>query len=275
MSGSRRTLRIATFNVNSIRARLPILLEWLERERPSVVCLQETKAQDVDFPQEAVRAAGYEALFRGEKSYNGVAILARAPIEPVQIGFHDGGPADESRLLIARTDGVVVCNTYVPQGRAPDHPMFAYKLEWFARLRRTFETLFSPTDPMIWCGDFNVAPEPIDVHDPKRLLGHVCFHPEAQRALAAVKVWGFTDVFRKHRPDPGEYSFFDYRVKDAVTRKVGWRVDHVWATEPLAERSVDAWIDLDPRRAERPSDHTPTVAAFDWPVKRDSSASSA
>jgi len=255
--------RIATFNVNSVRARLPILLDWLESERPTVVCLQETKTQDVTFPADEIAAAGYHAVFAGEKSYNGVAVLSDQEIEVVQNGFADGGPADESRLIIARVGDVTICNSYVPQGRATDHPMFAYKLEWFARLRRMFETISSPSEPLIWCGDFNVAPEPMDVHDPKRLLGHVCFHPDAHAALADVKTWGFTDVFRKHRPDPGEFSYFDYRVKNAIERKVGWRIDHIWATQPVAERSVDAWIDLAPRQAERPSDHTPMLAEFD------------
>ena len=255
-------LRFATYNVNSVRARLPILVQWLEAERPTVVCLQETKTQDETFPVDELRSVGYQSFYRGEKSYNGVAILADREIEPVQAGFDDGGPKDESRLLVARVADILVCNTYVPQGRATDHPMFAYKLEWFDRFRRLLGAIAAPDVPLLWCGDFNVAPEPIDVHDPKRLLGHVCFHPEAQSALSAVKAWGFVDVFRKHRPDPQEYSFFDYRVKDAVDRKIGWRIDHVWATRPLADRSVDAWIDLGPRRAEKPSDHTPMVATF-------------
>ena len=256
-------IHIATYNVNSVRARLPLLLDWLDTTRPAVVCLQETKTQDETFPVDEFAEMGYRAWYRGEKSYNGVAILADREIEPVQAGFNDDGPTDESRLLIARIAGVTICNTYVPQGRATDHPMFAYKLEWFARFRRLLETIATPDAPVLWCGDFNVAPEPIDVHDPKRLLGHVCFHPDAQAALADVKTWGFTDVFRKHKPGPQEYSFFDYRVKDALDRKVGWRIDHIWATPALEARSVDAWIDLEPRRADKPSDHTPMVAAFD------------
>lgn len=254
---------IATFNVNSVRARLHVLLPWLDAARPDVVCLQETKAQDADFPAPPLEEAGYHIAFRGEKSYNGVAILSRTPIQSSRFGFEDGGPTDETRLAIATIQGITVVNTYVPQGREPDHPMFAYKLEWFARLRTLFEHLTSPDHPVLWVGDLNVAPEPIDVYDPKRLLGHVCFHPQATEALERVKAWGFVDVFRKHVPEPEQYTYYDYRMKDPLARNRGWRIDHILATAPLAQRSIRSWIDLDPRQAERPSDHTPLLAVFD------------
>lgn len=255
------TLRVATYNVNSVRARLPVLLPWLERVRPDIVCLQETKAQDPDFPLASFRDLGYEAVFRGEKSYNGVAILSTTKPTRVTFGLDDSLAADEARLAAATVRGLRVVNTYVPQGRATDDPMFAYKLEWLARLRAYFERIDVPR--ILWMGDLNVAPEPIDVHDPKRLVGHVCFHPDARRALDAMRELGFEDVFRRHVPDSGQYSFFDYRVKDAVGRNVGWRVDHIWASAPLARRSTAAWIDLAPRRAEGTSDHAPVVAEFD------------
>lgn len=255
-------LRVATYNVNSVRARLPVLGPWLDRARPDIVCLQETKVVDEAFPADAFRALGYRSVFRGQKSYNGVAILSTKEPSDVRFGLEDEGPQDETRLAAASFGKIHVVNTYVPQGRDVDDPMFAYKLAWLARLRRYVERRFTPRALVVWAGDFNIAPEPIDVHDPKRLLGHVCFHPDAHRALAEVKAWGFVDVFRKHVPDPGQYTFFDYRVKDSVARGLGWRVDHVWATEPLAEKSTAAWIDLDPRTGETPSDHTPLVAEF-------------
>ena len=257
------SLTVSTFNVNSVRARLPILTDWLDRVRPDVLCLQETKAQDHDFPVDAFRERGYEVVFRGQKSYNGVAIASRHPIDSADFGFDDGGSPDETRLAIVQIRGISIVNTYIPQGRAPDDPMFAVKLAWLGRLRDRFERAFHPDASLIWVGDFNVAPEPIDVHDPKRLLGHVCYHPEAHRALAEVKDWGFVDVFRKHEPGPGQYTFYDYRAKDPVRNGRGWRVDHIWATAPMADRSTRAWIDLEPRQAERPSDHTPLLATFD------------
>ncbi len=254
---------VATWNVNSIRSRLHTLLPWLERVSPDVVCLQETKVQDHEFPVSTIEEAGYHAAFRGEKSYNGVAILSKTPSENVRCGFDDGGPPDEARLIVGEVNGVPIVNTYVPQGRAPDHPMFATKLEWFARLRAYFESHFSPDEPFLWLGDLNVAPEPIDVHDPKRLAGHVCFNPQVTEALEDVKSWGLADLFRKHVPEPGQYTYYDYRAKDGVAEGKGWRVDHILATQSLADRSTKAWIDLEPRQGEKPSDHTPMLVEFD------------
>jgi exodeoxyribonuclease-3 len=181
----------------------------------------------------------------------------------VAFGFDDGGDPDEPRLIRVVIGGIPVVNTYVPQGRSPDSPHFQYKLEWLARLRAFFERHYSPQEPFLWMGDFNVAPDPIDVHDPKRLKNHVDFHPEARAALEQVRAWGFVDVFRLHHPDePGQYTFWDYRVRGALERGLGWRVDHIWATDPLAQKSTRAWIDVEARRAERPSDHTFLVAEF-------------
>jgi exodeoxyribonuclease-3 len=253
---------VATWNVNSVRSRLHALLPWLEKVGPDVVCLQETKVQDHAFPTSAIEGAGYHAAFRGEKSYNGVAILSKTPVENVRCGFNDGGPPDETRLIVGEVSGIPIVNTYVPQGRAPDHPMFAYKLEWFARLRVFLESHFSPDEPLLWAGDLNVAPEPIDVHDPRRLIGHVCFNPHVTGALESVKSWGLVDVFRTHVPDPGQYTYYDYRTVDGIAEGKGWRVDHILATRSLADRSVTAWIDLDPRQGEKPSDHTPLAAGF-------------
>jgi len=256
-------LVVATWNVNSIRSRLHVLLPWLDEVGPDVVCLQETKVQDPDFPRGVVEESGYRAIFRGEKAYNGVAILSKRPIELACSGFDDGGPADEARLIVGEVDGVTIVNTYVPQGRAPDHEMFAYKLEWFARLRAFFEAHFSSEDPLLWVGDLNVAPEAIDVWDPKRLAGHVCFNPQVTEALENVRSWGWVDVFRKHVPDAGQYTYYDYRTNEGVAEGKGWRVDHVHATRPLADQSTKASIDLEPRRAPRPSDHAPMLVEFD------------
>jgi exodeoxyribonuclease-3 len=258
-----QTFRIATYNVNSIRSRLHILLPWLAENRPDVLCLQETKVADALFPAGAFSEAGYHSLFRGAKQYNGVAILSREEPREVRCGLADGGPVDEDRLVAASFSGIRVVNTYVPQGRERDTTHFAYKLEWFSRLRRFLADSGSPGDPLIWCGDLNVAPEEIDVHDPKRLLGHVCFTPEVWEAFASVRSWGLVDIFRKYHPgEAGRYTFFDYRVPGAVKRGLGWRIDHILATETLAERSLRCEIDMAPRLAERPSDHTILAAEF-------------
>jgi len=256
---------VATWNVNSVRARMHILIPWLEGVGPDVLCLQETKAQDHDFPVEAIEEAGYQAVYRGEKSYNGVAILSKTEIGETSFGFDDGGPADEARLLIAEVGGVTLINTYVPQGRELDHPMFAYKLEWFARLRALMKARFTPEDSLLWVGDLNVAPTQIDVWwgREKPDAEHVCYHPAVTQALEGVTGWGLSDVFRKHHPEPDQYTYYDYRARGGVESRKGWRIDHIQATRSLTDRSVASWIDLDPRRAEKPSDHTPLLASFD------------
>jgi len=255
---------LATFNVNSVRSRLDVLLPWIARHRPDVLCLQEIKVETGKFPAEPFEQAGYNCAVFGEKSYNGVAILSREPLADVRRGLEDGREKSEpARLIRARVRGIAVVNTYVPQGHEPDSEKFRYKLEWLARLRRFFEREYSPADPVLWCGDMNIAPTPIDIYDPKGLLGHVGFCPEVWKALGAVTAWGFEDVFRRHRPEPGWFSYYDYRARDPVKNKTGWRVDHIYCTAPLAARSTDCWIDVETRLAEKPSDHCPVVAEFE------------
>jgi exodeoxyribonuclease-3 len=258
-------VKIATFNVNSIRSRMDPLLAWLSAHRPDVICLQETKVVDALFPAGALGGAGYHAVFRGQKSYNGVAILSRRPPDDAAFGLDDGGPADGTRLARARFGDLHVVNTYVPQGRAIDHEMYAYKLEWLRRLRRYFERHFQPRDRVVWAGDCNVAAEPIDVHNPEERGNHVCFHENARRAFAECRGWGFADVFRRHHPEPGHYTFFDYRTVFAAKRGLGWRIDYIHATEPLAALCASARIDLQPRLGPRPSDHTVLSAEFAIP----------
>lgn len=253
---------IATFNCNSVRTRLEVVVGWLRENRPDVLCLQETKVVDERFPEVALRDAGYHVVFRGMKGYNGVAIASRRVPDAVSFGLCDRGPADEARLAHARFGDVEVINTYVPQGRAIDHEMFAYKVRWYGRLRRYFERRCSPSGRVVWAGDLNVAAAPIDVHNPEERANHVCYHRDARRAFERCRAWGFEDVFRRHHPESGHYTFFDYRkAVDTVSPK-GWRLDYILATRALAGRSRDAWIDLAPRRGERPSDHTPVAAVF-------------
>lgn len=255
--------KIASFNTNSIRSRVDIVIPWLVKEQPDVLCLQETKVEDKDFPAEPFKQAGYDVVFNGRKSYNGVAIASRRDIAGVSTDSVAAAEPGEGRIIAATVKGIRVINTYIPQGQHPDSEKFIYKLNWIKGMRDYFRENFSPEDSLVWVGDFNVAPEPIDVHNPKRLYGHVGYHPEEHKALQYVKEWGFEDVFRRHQPGEGHYTFWDYRVKDGVTRNLGWRVDHIWATRPLAGKSLRAWIDKEPRLKERPSDHTFIVAEFD------------
>jgi exodeoxyribonuclease-3 len=256
-------MKVASFNSNGIRARLLIIEEWLQNEMPDVLCIQETKVQDQDFPTQPFEQLAYHCTFRGQKSFNGVAILSKSPPTDVSFGFGDGDVKEEPRMIIAHIEGVPVVNTYVPQGTAPDSDRFQYKLEWFRRLRDYFSSHFTPSEPLLWMGDFNVAPEPLDVYDPAKLLGSVCFHPEEHKVLSTVKSWGFVDVFRMHHPKEKAFTFWDYRILHSVSHGLGWRVDHIWATKCMAEKSKTAWIDVVPRRWEKPSDHTFIVAEFE------------
>lgn len=256
--------KIATYNVNSIRSRLHLIIPWLRENRPDVFCMQETKAADDRFPAAAFTEAGYHVVFRGSKQYNGVAVASREKPENVIYGLDGGGDdSDEDRLIAAVYSGIPVINTYVPQGRDRESPQFSYKLQWYERFRDFLSQRWSPENFLIWCGDLNVAPEAIDVHDPKRLLGHVCFNPEVWEAFARVKSWGLEDLFRKHHPgEAQQYTFFDYRVPRSVERKLGWRIDHILSTSALAERCDVCAIDMNPRLAEKPSDHTILFAEF-------------
>ena len=170
---------------------------------------------------------------------------------------------DEPRLIRGRIGNIHLVNTYVPQGRSLDSEQFQYKLHRLERMRSFFARHHKPDDLLLWAGDFNVAPLEIDVHDPKRLAKHVDFHPQARAALERVREWGFVDVFRLLHPgEEGQYTYWDYRARGAVERGLGWRVDHIWATEPLAQKAAKSWIDVQARLGERPSDHTFLVAEF-------------
>lgn len=256
-------MKIASFNVNSVRARLPIITAWLVKNQPDVLAMQETKVQDESFPSAAFEEIGYSCVFRGQKAYNGVALATRRELQDVEFGLPTE-PRDEPRLLRANLDGLTLVDSYIPQGYLANSEKFTYKLEWFARLLEYFRTRFEPSDPILWLGDLNVAPLPIDVYDPHRLRNHVCYHPAVREAFARVADWGFTDLFRLHNQEPGQYTFWDYRPGNFFERNRGWRIDHLMATATLVERCKTCYIDREPRGAERPSDHTPIVAEFDW-----------
>ena len=256
-------MRIATFNANSIRTRLPIVIPWLQEHAPDVLAIQETKVQDHEFPSEAFETIGYHCVFKGQKSYNGVALISREPPEDTHTGFFDGDDLNGPRLIRSRFGAVTIINSYVPQGRDRESEHYLGKLEWLRTFRKMLESTFSPDQMLVWLGDLNVAPEPMDVHDPKGLEGHVCFNRELTQLFYEVCSWGLFDVFRKHKPEPGQFSFFDYRAASVYTNK-GWRIDHILATQPLLDRSTDAWIDVKPRkqRDPKPSDHTFVIGEF-------------
>lgn len=256
-------MKVATFNINSLRLRLPLLLGWIEQHQPDVLCLQETKCQDSEFPALALTSTGYHAVYRGIKSYNGVAVLSRPAPDAVFYGFDDEAEeADDARLMRVIVQGIPVINTYVPNGFKIDSPKYAYKLRWLGRLRAYFEKHLSPLQPALWCGDMNVAPEPIDVYKPEKFVNHVCFHEAARQAYKETVAWGFVDVFRKLYPDRQQFTFWDYLRPDSFEKNKGWRLDHILATAPLAEACTKVEVDIEPRRAPSASDHTVVWAEF-------------
>ncbi len=250
-------MRIATFNCNSVRQRLEQILAWLKQNQPDLLALQETKVVDDDFPAEAFRDIGWQVYYRGEKSYNGVAMVCLRQPQVVDFGLGDDAGESEPRLAHVRLDGLEIVNTYVPQGQDLESEKFRFKLEWFARFRKYLDGKFKPKrDAVLWLGDLNVAPTPADVHDSKKIWPHVCHCQETIDAFTAVTDWGLTDLFRKHLPEPGNFTFWDYRVRGALDRGLGWRIDHFLATPKLAERSLAVTVDVAARRVEKPSDHT-------------------
>ena len=250
---------ITTFNVNSVRSRLPILTRWLQENHPSLLFMQETKTQDSSFPQQAFSELGYTSYFHGEKSYNGVAVLVRNTISDIDIsfGFDDGEYS--SRVLTLRHKGLTILNAYVPQGKELDSPSYSEKKYFLGRVRKVIEQ--ESGGLFLWLGDLNVAPEPVDVAHPETKKHHVCFCDEIREIFRNVSA-GLTDLLRKFNHSPNIYTFYDYRVKDAVSRGLGWRIDHMLASSSLAELAVKCWPDIAPRTWEKPSDHLPLSAEF-------------
>jgi exodeoxyribonuclease-3 len=253
---------LATWNVNSIRVRLPRLLAWLERRSPDVACLQETKVVDPDFPLNEIEALGYRVLCHGQKTYNGVAILSRTEPTDVQRGLPDDAPEAERRLLAATIGGVRVVNVYVPNGTSLDDPRYQGKLEWYRRLRRYVETTSSPDRELVVCGDFNVAPEDRDVWDVEQWKGQLLFTQPEKDALQHLVAWGLEDTLRRLHPEETVFTWWDYR-NAGFFRGWGLRIDHVLATPPLAARCTSVEVDRAERKGERPSDHAPVLATFE------------
>lgn len=255
-------MKISTFNANSIRSRLPILIDWIKLNQPDVLGIQETKVQDQDFPKENFEKIGYHVVFRGEKSYNGIALISKKEPCDVKFGFDDGGPPDQTRLIRAKYDHLHIINTYIPQGRSIDHMMYKYKLNWYLRLKKLFEKEYNSALDIVWMGDMNIAVSPIDVTNPQTKKNDPCYHFEARKAFLKTCSFGFDDLLRIKNPNKEVYSFFDYRVKDAIQKNIGWRIDYILSTPSLTKHLVNCEIDYEPRRKEKPSDHTFMTATF-------------
>jgi len=255
-------VKLVTWNINSIRARTEKLLTWIGNEHPDVLCLQETKVEDQGFPIEALRARGYEAVTYGQRSYNGVAIAAKSPLTDVVRGFGDGEPDEEARLIAATVQGIRVICVYVPNGQDLASDKFGHKLAWYKRLRRFLDRTTTTTDNVIVCGDMNVTADDRDVCDPKKWAGQIHCSADERAALAEVLAFPLVDLFRKHNPDGGVYSWWDYRGI-AFFKNQGLRIDYMFATQPVADRCTACTIDRNARKGQDASDHAPVIATIE------------
>lgn len=254
-------MKLVTWNVNSIRQRRERLLALLARHAPDAVCLQETKVVDAEFPADDLRAAGYESIASGQKGYNGVAILARTPLADVAKGFRDGGDDAQARLLAATVGGVRVVCAYAPNGQSVGSEKYAFKLEWYERLRKLLEREADPGRELALVGDFNVAPADLDVHDPEAWRGQILCSDAERAALARVREWGLVDAFRDKYPERQAFTWWDYREL-GFPKNRGLRIDHLLLTHSLRARLDDVVIDREERKGKGASDHAPVLATF-------------
>ena len=258
-------MKIATWNVNSVRTRLDHVVQWLQANPVEVLCLQETKVVDDLFPRSAFTALGYAVYTSGQKSYNGVALLSRSPLSEVSLGFSAILPAaivgdldDQKRVITGVINGVRVVNLYVPNGAAIGSEKYAYKLAWLTVLKAYLQTLLQQSPDLLVCGDFNIALEDIDIHDPTGRESHIMASDVERQTLRQVLEVGLADVFRKFTPEGGHFSWWDYRT-GAFRRNAGWRIDHHYLSPDLYERAIGCTIDPTPRHLTQPSDHTPVI----------------
>jgi exodeoxyribonuclease III len=255
---------VASWNINSIRARHERFFRWLAARQPDVLCLQELKCTEEQFPFEEVRAAGYSVAVFGQKTYNGVAILSKKPPDDVRLGLDDGGDEMGARVISAMVGGVRVVNVYVVNGQVVGSEAYAKKLEWMRRLREYLDRRHRADESLVLCGDFNVAPEERDVDRPAVWSSSVLFHPEVREALRHIAAFGLADTLRLHTREPGLYSWWDYR-KLSFPKNDGLRLDLIYATPPVAPKCTAASIDRNERKGQQPSDHAPVLATFDLP----------
>ncbi len=254
-------MRIASWNVNSLKVRLPQVLDWLARHQPDALCLQELKLEDANFPAAALAAAGYNCAYSGQKTYNGVAILSRSPAENVVCGI-DGYEDPQRRVISADVAGMRLVCAYVPNGQSVDSDKYRYKLGWLAAFSSWLERELARYPRMAVLGDYNIAPEDRDVHDPKAWEGQVLVSPPEREVFRRLIALGFKDSFRLFEQPEKSYSWWDYRM-NGFKRNLGLRIDHILLSPELATHCTGSSIDLEPRRNERPSDHAPVIAEID------------
>jgi exodeoxyribonuclease III len=257
-------MRVATWNVNSLKVRLPRVEQWLADVQPDVVCMQETKLANDAFPALAFSALGYDSVHHGQGQWNGVAVLSKVGIDDVVADFHpsSGENDPDARVITAACGGVSVTSVYVPNGRSLDHEHYQYKLRWLSQLRRHIDAVATPADAVIIGGDFNIAPTDDDVHDPAKFVGSTHVSDAERHALDELCEWGLVDLFRARRPEPKLFSYWDYRAGDFHMGR-GMRIDLLLGTASVADRTSFAVVDRNARKGELPSDHAPVIVDLD------------
>jgi exodeoxyribonuclease-3 len=251
-------MKIATWNVNSVRARLDHITEWIEENQPDLLCLQEIKVQDSEFPIEAFTDLNQQVYTYGQKAYNGVAFITPHTLTDVKCGMEENEFEGQKRLIMAKLKDITVINIYAPNGQDPESDKFVYKERWYKALKKLFANNFTQQDKVLICGDFNIAPEDRDVHSPDKMLGRCGFHPLEHKWLADFVSWGLTDTFRMHCDEDKIFSWWDYR-HGSFAKNRGMRIDHIFVSNSLVELCKNTYIDVTPRKLERPSDHAPVV----------------
>jgi len=255
-------MKIATFNINGIKARLPALLDWLSAARPDVVCLQEIKSVDDGFPRQPFLDLGYGVETHGQKAFNGVAILSRHPLQDVTRGLPGDAADEQARWIEAMVQGVRLCGLYLPNGNPAPGPKYDYKLAWMARMQARVETLLASEQPLVICGDYNVIPQAEDAAKPEAWTTDALYLPQTRAAFRRLCNLGLTDAFRARDPRPGHYSFWDFQA-GAWERNNGIRIDHLLLSPQAADRLTDAGIDKAVRGMDKPSDHVPVWITLD------------
>ncbi|MGV8124400.1 MAG: exodeoxyribonuclease III [Candidatus Xenobiia bacterium LiM19] len=254
-------MNIATWNVNSVRSRLPAVIEWLRNNSPDALCLQETKVQDGDFPREAFAEAGYSSHILGQKTYNGVSIHTREDAVGILAGFPDEKMNEQKRVISLRLGDIRIVNVYVPQGESIESAKFAYKLDFLDHLIEYLRNLLSRDEKIVLLGDFNIAPDKRDLYDAPHFSGQVMFHQKEHERLEALRALGFKDALRLLNQEAGLYSWWDYR-NGAFWKNRGFRLDLIWLSERLAPQCTAVTIDRNMRKGKQPSDHVPVIAAL-------------
>lgn len=252
---------IATWNVNSIKMRSTAVAAWLRAAAPDLLAIQELKSTEDGYPRQAFEEIGYLSAVHGQKTWNGVSILSRAPLDDIRRGLPEMEDDPQARFVSTRAGETAVVNVYVPNGAEVGSDKYAYKLRWLDALARHIEARYRPDDRLVIVGDFNIAPDERDIHDPEAFKDQVLFSEPERAALGRLLDWGLVDLFRRFHDEGGLYSWWDYRMA-AFRRNLGARIDLILATKPLADRAISCEIDVAPRKLEKPSDHTPVLARF-------------